>query len=240
MIRTKLWAADFRGARLDGAILMWNNIDDATRFDANFHPEWPEFLLIGPDRKLRGADMPAEFLYSTDISRADLSAANLKFSCLEKARCVQTNFANADLRFVDATEAILREAKFHWAKLQKSNLRRADLSRAELSSASLRSAVYDEKTVWPTDFDPSTAGCILLGPSESYDGQDLAGVYLSHENLTSASFRDADLRRTTLFGTNLSRANLSGTRLQNARFDSATKWPVEFDPIVAGAIVVPS
>lgn len=83
------------------------------------------------------------------------------------------------------------------------------------------------------------------------NGADLQGVNLSGANLQEANLFVANLRRANLsganleggdlggaelYGTDLRRANLTGTDLRGAKYDDSTMWPVNFDPVQAGAV----
>jgi hypothetical protein len=74
---------------------------------------------------------------------------------------------------------------------------------------------------------------------------------LREANLREANLREANLREADLSGANLSNIALSGANLRGANlsiscltgayirkaiYNSATKWPVGFDPEKAGAI----
>jgi len=51
--------------------------------------------------------------------------------------------------------------------------------------------------------------------------------------MDSAKLVKADLR-----GANLQNANLQNTDLTNTKFDGDTKWPKDFDPEAAGAVLM--
>jgi uncharacterized protein YjbI with pentapeptide repeats len=55
--------------------------------------------------------------------------------------------------------------------------------------------------------------------------------------MSRAYLCEADLSRAYLHGANLSRADLSGANLDEARFDEHTRWPENFDPKAAGALM---
>jgi Pentapeptide repeats (8 copies) len=81
----------------------------------------------------------------------------------------------------------------------------------------------------------------------NFEGADLSYANLSGANLSESNFSSeanltfadlsrADLRNTNLKGTRLEGANLEGIQLEGAVYDGATKFPLGFDPIRAGAI----
>jgi hypothetical protein len=81
----------------------------------------------------------------------------------------------------------------------------------------------------------------------NFQGADLSHANLSGANLSGANFSGAanltfsdlsraDFRNTNLKGTRLEGANLEGIQLEGAVYDEATKFPLGFDPLKAGAI----
>jgi uncharacterized protein YjbI with pentapeptide repeats len=44
------------------------------------------------------------------------------------------------------------------ANLDNANLQNADFSNAYLVSVSLKCSIYDQRTIWPENFDPAAAG----------------------------------------------------------------------------------
>ena len=91
-----------------------------------------------------------------------------------------------------------------------------DLSDADLSNASLHRA--------------NLSDAVLIGANLS--GTDLRGTELGGADLSGANLSGADLSYT-----DLSNATLSDTDLSNATYNAATKWPQDFDPAAAGAVL---
>lgn len=87
------------------------------------------------EQNLTGLD-----LQGVNLQQANLQGANLFVANLRNARLVGANLENVDLG--------------------GANLQGADLRQARLSGADLRGAKYDDRTIWPTNFDPSGAGAI--------------------------------------------------------------------------------
>lgn len=90
-----------------------------------------------------------------------------------------------------------------------------DLSRADLAGANLREANLN--------------GADLRGAKLWL--ADLAGA-----DLRRANMRNTDLRESNLVGADLSDTNLQDANLTGARFDAATRWPMGFEPVTAGAL----
>ncbi len=79
----------------------------------------------------------------------------------------------------------------------------------------------------------------LLGADLSM--ADLRGINFSRADLTGATFQGADLEGADLsyavvLGVNFTGANLEGINVEYALFDDATQWPLEYDPLTAGAV----
>ncbi len=97
----------------------------------------------------------------------------------------KANLHNANLEYVDLNHALLKEVNFKFANLQKSNLQYAnledsdlrfanlggtDLARAFLQGANLEHisfdentrwcSIYNNKTRWPKEFNPSQHNCL--------------------------------------------------------------------------------
>jgi hypothetical protein len=136
-----------------------------------------KLLKSGPDgvRKWHQCWMQEEripILGGTDLSRADLTRADLR----------GTNLSDADLRGTDLSDADLSGADLHGACLSDVYLRGADLRGASLSDADLR--------------DADLRGATLSGAVLRYAdlrGADLRGADLSEAVCGDTSFGNVDL-----------------------------------------------
>ena len=79
-------------------------------------------------------------------------------------------------------------------------------------------------------------GAILVGADLSHF--DLGGADLTDADLSDADLSGAILWNADLSGADLSRANLVGAMLRLAKYNVDTKWPLGFDPVAAGAVLV--
>lgn len=70
-------------------------------------------------------------LSGADLSRADLTLANLSGACLNEANLVMANLRGADLRHADLTQANLVGARLLGVDLVQANLSGANLRTAE-------------------------------------------------------------------------------------------------------------
>jgi hypothetical protein len=76
-------------------------------------------------------------------------------------------------------------------------------------------------------------------------GARLDNGYLTRMELQGADLREADLRNASLAyadlrGANLRGATLQGARLHIAKYNKATRWPEDVDPVARGAILIES
>ena len=70
-------------------------------------------------------------------------------------------------------------------------------------------------------------------------GADLTGANLAGANLKGANLNGANLAGANLLNADLSGADLNSAKLSGAFYDIQTKWPDGFDPIKAGAVLIP-
>jgi len=98
------------------------------------------------------SDMRAATLDGAFVRACDFSAANLQNASLWRTHFAACIFRGTDLRWAD-----LRNARF-----QKQNTGTetgvCDLTEALLDGAILSGVVYDRSTLWPSGFDPESAG----------------------------------------------------------------------------------
>ncbi len=212
------------GKRRSAVLLFLRDLELITKSDLN---------VRDPDK--RG---PIIRLAWADFGLADLREADLK---------------DCDLTGIYLTAADLSGADLSRAELVNVDLTGANLSAAILDKANLINAVYNEHTVWPQDYDLGRSQAV--GPEADLTEADLKGIELadadlhkailtrahleganlSEADLSGADLREAHLSGTNLIGADLRRAILTGADLSGAKYDYATKWPRDFDPVKAGA-----
>ena len=107
------------------------------------HSLWLKNETGGICANLSGAD-----LSKADLSEADLRGANLSEADLRCADLSESNLSGADLRCADLRGANLYGADLREADLRGANLYEADLYRADLREADLRGADLDY-SAWP-------------------------------------------------------------------------------------------
>jgi hypothetical protein len=94
---------------------------------------------------------------SSEVPLPDLAGARLSGSVLQGAKLVKANLAGATLTGVELMNSSLQGADLRGAKLQG-----ADLTGADLKDVQLTGALYDARTRWPSGFDPSRHGALLV------------------------------------------------------------------------------
>ena len=119
-------------------------------------------------------------LSRANLSDANLRRANLSDADLSDANLRRANLSDADLSGADLSDADLSDASLSRANLSDADLRRANLSDADLSGANLRRA--------------------------NLSGANLSGADLSRADLRRANLNGANLSGADLSGADLSRA----------------------------------
>jgi hypothetical protein len=125
-------------------------------------------------------------------------------------------------------EILLRRRDPH---LQSANLRHAKLSGANLRGVSLRAAKLRHAALRGADLRKAELVDADLGEA------DLRRAKLNGARLIGARFGGANLCGADLWGADLGGANdLAAADFSHARYDGATRWPIGFDPVSAGAV----
>ncbi len=161
-----LTESNFERANLTEAILKevsqeWNQRLQPQRKDPKYlqnitHPKWggigglraEDFYWPSPaltnfvEANLTRADLTFANLHSSNLTNADLSQANLKDADLSYA-----NLTKANLQGVNFTGASLFKANLRGADFEGADLREADLTGADLRGANLKEVVWDESTI---------------------------------------------------------------------------------------------
>lgn len=129
-------------------------------------------------------------LSKTDLSRAELAQANLNNANLSGANLSQANLNNADLSGANLTQV---------------NANQADLSNVKLSKADCSSVNFSQANL--LDGDLEAANLLQANFREAN---------LTHANLNATTLVQANLSQTNLAKANLSEANLIGANLSEA------------------------
>lgn len=179
--RMYLPAADFSGRELPGADF-WMARMGKPKF-ARARMEGADFSFANVYAgDFKGADLRGAGLTNVSGYQADFSEANLSNANLAGAGLAESKLDGADLSNADFTDASLEKASLVGAKLKGTRLTRtklvgvdlsgadlsgahlhaADFSNARLANATFTGAVYNERTVWPSGFDPLKAAGLTI------------------------------------------------------------------------------
>ena len=107
------------------------------------------------DANLRGANLRGADLSRADLSDANLSDANLRGADLSRADLSDANLRGANLRGANLSRADLSDANLRGANLSRADLSDANLSRANLSDANLSRADLSDANLRGADLDYS-------------------------------------------------------------------------------------
>jgi formylglycine-generating enzyme required for sulfatase activity/uncharacterized protein YjbI with pentapeptide repeats len=240
----------FQSTNLTGADLTDANLSRAWFNSSTIWPEGFDFLNSGAWGP--GVDFSNRYWQLKALGK-DLSGANLS----------GTSFTwDSYFDYSNLTDANLSRGNFSGLKFQSTNLTGADLTDANLSRA-----WFNSSTIWPEGFDFLNSGAWGPGVDFSNRywqlkalGKDLSGANLSgtsftwdskfestnlqNANLRNGNFRNLNFKWTNLAGAFLEGADFNGatfnggTNLTGAVYSTSTTWPVGFDPVAAGAILV--
>jgi uncharacterized protein YjbI with pentapeptide repeats len=165
-----------------------------------------------------------------DYSNMDLNKRSFEGKVVEYA-----SFEGSELQAANFKKALAEGAVFTGA-----NLTGADFTGANLRGADFRKAIID--LVVLTDVDMSSA---------NLEGADLSKcVYVKRVKLRNANLRnlkgigkldDISFAGADLRGADLADMNDNGfikSNFRKARYDKSTRWPKNFDPEEAGALLV--
>ncbi|MBN4001216.1 pentapeptide repeat-containing protein [Nostoc sp. LPT] len=166
----------------------------------------PWFWVHWERENLSGLEAPNAYLvpsltgekFGIQLSKADMTKANLQGAYL----------SNANLREANLKHANLQETYLEYARLQGAELFKANLQRAFLEGAKLQGAFLG---------DANLQGAKLPGAnlqSANLYGANLQGAVLAGANLQEAVLTGANLQGANLYGADLQGAYLPGANLQ--------------------------
>lgn len=111
-------------------------------------------LKLGIQEKLNHRQYASKAnLSNLDFSGLNWSNSELSYSDFQKSKLVNINLHNAVLH-----EADFKNADLTGADLSAADLRKANFYGARLDNVKLREAKFDDRTIWPYDFDPVAVG----------------------------------------------------------------------------------
>jgi hypothetical protein len=136
------------------------------------YEEWAKTgTLVGA--QLAGANLEGVDLDDMEVGSANLQNARLAGAVMRRSDLSLTRFRRAHLQGADLQAACLAGPDLKGANLEGANLTATNLTHAcllvtllrdaRLDGADLACAYYDERTEWPTGFEPQVRGALLLG-----------------------------------------------------------------------------
>jgi uncharacterized protein YjbI with pentapeptide repeats/serine/threonine protein kinase len=251
MERADLTGQDLAMSRLDGITLL---APDFTGADLRY-------------ASMRGADLQQATFESTNLGSADLAGAVLIGTAFVDAELDNANFRGADLRqarmqsntdgadftgaWFDLGTSWLTEPPYaamgpqgdaRGANLDGMVLDGLDLFAMQLQDASLRGASLVKTSLVDAVLHRADLREADLSGGDLRDAEflraDMRWSVLAHTKLFRARMSTADMRGVSVVGADLSGTALDGARLEGALADTETRWPMEFDPVEAGVILL--
>jgi hypothetical protein len=140
-------------------------------------------------RDLTGADLRWADLSSTNLTGAHLARADLTGASLEGTNLQSAELSYATIEDVAAWDADFRNASLNYAKMRRSKFPQAHFDKARLSNADLEETEFEDATLISADL----------------TGAKLKMADLSSSDLTGAELREADLESAHLSNANLTR-----------------------------------
>ena len=116
--------------------------------------------------QFEGAGLECTFLYGAQLTGMNFKDAEIYWASLFMANLDEANFENAGLQGANLIQASCVRTNFRNANLGRDNLggstqlQGANLTGAILNKANLEGAEYDENTLFPKGFHPTSHGMI--------------------------------------------------------------------------------
>jgi uncharacterized protein YjbI with pentapeptide repeats len=177
------------------------------------------------------------FLYESGLISKNTMVIDLHHADLSNAHAAILVKDHHDERSTSGLRVVLRDSDLSGAILTK-----AQLSMGDLSGSNLRDAHMDGATFVYTNLrnaDMRKARLVEAG----LIGTSLQDANLEGANMTGAFVYSADFRGARLHGASLWRAAFGDgsmpPKFEGARYNHATRWPDDFEPQAAGAILEP-
>ncbi|CBN54403.1 MULTISPECIES: pentapeptide repeat-containing protein [Kamptonema] len=193
---------------------------------------------------LAGADLRTKNLANVNLSNANLNKANLIGVSWQYVNLSGANLKGADMRdasFPGGTN--FSEANLCGVNLSNGNLQSAKLEKAKLRKASLRGARLEYANFTEADLNGANLSGAKLSIGTKFSDAslvqaNLSGLYLRKVDLRNTDLTNANLSNANLLEANFDGANLNGVELQGAICNEATLFPIDFDPVKAGAYLL--
>jgi uncharacterized protein YjbI with pentapeptide repeats len=164
-----------------------------------------------PKAYLRLSNFSEASLVSSNFSEANLERAKMHAAQFRSSHLKKTNFYHADL-----SNSFFDKADLTGADLTETNLSSTNLEKARLKDVKTQNAIYDNKTKFPKDFNPTIQKMIKLAPYANLSGLKLDSFDLSYNDLKNADLSKTFLYKSDLKYSQLNQANLSGADMRYA------------------------
>ncbi|MEH2023057.1 nSTAND1 domain-containing NTPase [Nostoc sp.] len=195
--------------------LLWQTVDAAKRDKSSQRLNQALEQLVKAGESLERRDFS-----TVDLSRIELSSANIKGAYLSSTNFSSANLSNANLYGADLMGANLYDTNFNSANLTATNLYGADLSYAKIRDANLSRANLSRA---------------------NFTTADLSRANFTAANLSRADFTFANFSRAILVDANLGEADLSyAENLTPQQVKSAKNWDkAKYDEIFRRKLGLP-
>ena len=188
---------------------------------------WFESVLTENKHKLIDVRWQGCNLRGVKLQNVYLTEAHMQKSRLEEAQVVGAWLINCQLQ-----SSSLRRARIEKTNIYSTDFQAAILWEATLRGIGFSQCLFQDANLIETDLRDSHLVQVDLRRAKMQRAR-LQRAKIDHSNL-----EDADLSGAYLHATTISRSHLNGTSLRQATYTKDTIWPDDFDPKVAGAILV--
>jgi uncharacterized protein YjbI with pentapeptide repeats len=185
------------------------------------HPE-----VTRPD--LSGADLEEVKLEGAQLGDAHLEGANLHWTYLRRADLSEADLRRANLRRADLFQSVLRKADLRGAHLRAANLRKANLEGARLRGARLLRADLSKAHLEGADLREAELRQANLTEAR-LDGANLEGANLNAASLVETNLESANLSGSSVYGVAAWNLKLKGAKQHNLNISASGEPAVTVD-----------
>ena len=201
---------------------------------------WDGSGAYAPGVYIKGGSFVASSIWGINLQQSDMRETNFTDAYFYyfpyqgyNNSCNRGDEAN--LKEVDASDSVFKNADLRCAKLSDSDFENADFENAILSGQA-NGSTYGRATIYGSDFSNTNfRNAKLYGLSFSrvnFNGADLRGAQVIAGQFSTSSFVGADLR-----GANLSLSSFGSSDFTDAKYSESTNMGSK-DPVSSGMIFV--
>lgn len=128
-------------------------------------------------------DLSGAELAGLNLSERDLRDANLTDADIRRANLWGTDLTAAELQGANLLDANLPRTNLQYANLAGADLRGANLTEARIRhTTNLNDATYDDRTLWPEEFEPESTGAVRASADEAQPAslRDIAETFMAY------------------------------------------------------------